>query len=234
MASFRDSDRESGELVVATDEGTVVCRVPAASRQQMQYLYSRLEVHSGGVPFSIGVTSSISGEGVSFVTNALGAVLAEDVGRRTCVVRANWWSGDEAVDGANGGLAGVLRGEINVETAIVPTRYAALSIMASGEVPALHRALLSKTEGMTAVLARLRDRFDHVLLDLPALSESASALTLGAAADASLLVVRQQTTQIDQVERAVDDLRHTSLLGVVMNDNHVALPKALQRRLLDA
>lgn len=234
MASLRDSDRESGELVVATDGGTVVCRVPAASRQQMQYLYSRLEVHSGGVPSSIGVTSSISGEGVTFIANALAAVLAEDVGRRTCIVRANWSSGDEDIDGANPGLAGVLRGEINVDSAIIPTRYSALSIMASGKVPALHRSLLAKTEGMAVVIERLRDRYDHVLLDLPALSESAAALTLGAAAEASLLVVRQHTTQIDQVERAVADLRHTSLLGVVMNDNHVSLPNVLQRRLLDA
>ena len=69
---------------------------------------------------------------------------------------------------------------------------------------------------------------------VPAIATSAAARAFGAATDATLLVTRQRMTRIDQVERAVADLRHTSRLGIILNDSHVHMPKMLQRRLLDA
>ena len=234
MGKFGESDQTSEELVIADVDGDVIARIPADAREQMQYLYSRLEVHRGGVPFSLGITSSIGDEGVTFVSQALAAVLSEDVGRRICLVRTNWWSDSDEIDRTNLGLADLLRGSVTVDEVLMPTRFPRLAILPSGAVPVLQRALLAKTDALAAVLEPLRDQFDHVVLDLPAIAETAASLTLGAAAESTLLVVRQRTTQIDQVERAVDDLRHTNLLGIVMNDNHVSLPMMFQRRLLDA
>jgi Mrp family chromosome partitioning ATPase len=234
MVKILGSKNSDEELVIASVEGDVFSRVPFEVREQMQYLFSRLEVHNGGVPFSLGITSSMSGEGVSFISQALAAVLSEDLGHRTCLVRTNWWSEGDALDTTNLGLAGVLRGTATIDDVLLQTRFPRLSIMPSGALPAFQRALFAKTDAVANVLDQLRGQFDHVLLDLPANSTTPASLILGAAADATLLVVRQRTTQIDQVEHATDDLRNANLLGIVINDNQVSLPSVFQRRLLDA
>ena len=234
MARLLGFHKPGDELVIARSAGDVVARIPPETREQMQYVFSRLELHGAGLPFSVGITSSMAGEGVSFVGRALAAVLSEDVGRRICLVRANWWSEGEEIDTVNPGLSGLLGGTATLDEVLVPTRYPRLTILPSGQVPTYARSPLAKTEPMIDVLDRLRSRFDHVLVDLPAIETTAGSLTLCAATDGVIVVVRQRTTTIDQVERSVDDLRHTTVLGVVLNDNHVALPAMLQRRLLDA
>jgi Mrp family chromosome partitioning ATPase len=186
------------------------------------------------VPNSVAVTSAISGEGVTFMSHALAAVLSEDLGSRTCLVGANWWSVENELPDSYPGLAGLFRDGIEIDDVLIETRYERLTVIGSGTLPDPQRTMLSTTERMTALLAELRARFDHVILDLPATTTSTSALTFAAAADASLLVARQRMTRIDQVESAVADMRHTRLLGVVLNDNLLYMPRALQRRLLDA
>ena len=234
MAKLLGSHKPDGELVIAGADGDVIARIPNETREQMQYVYSRLELHGDGLPFCVGITSSMAGEGVSFVSRALAAVLSEDVGRRVCLIRANWWSEGEEIDTVNPGLSGLLGGTATLDEVLLPTRYPRLTILPSGQVPTFARSPLTKTEPMAEAVDHLRHRFDHVLVDLPAIETTAGSLTLCAATDGVIVVVRQRTTTIDQVERSVEDLRHTTVLGIVLNDNHVALPAMLQRRLLDA
>ena len=208
--------------------------VPAAVREQLQFLCSRLDHHDQGVPSSIAVTSALSGEGVTFISRALAGVLSEDVGRRTCLVSANWWSTDATQSTDGDGLAGVIRDDRPVEDVLIKTKSDCLSLIESGSLPEVERMALSTTRAMSVVMAELRPLFDHVVIDLPATSTSTAAMNFAAAADASLLVARQQMVRADQVQVAASDLQHTRLLGVVLNDFHLSMPKAVQRRLIDA
>lgn len=223
----------TAELVIRTADGSDVARIPEPLRVCMQYLCTRLDLHEGGVPTSIAVTSAVSGEGVTFVSRALAAVLSEDVGRSVCLIDANWWNAESDLPDRHTGLTDLLRASVDVDEVLVETSYPKLHVMRAGSVDDRNRTMLSTTNGMTAVLAELRSRFDQIVLDLPAIATSTTAMTFAAAADASLLVARQRMTRVDQVADAVADLRHTRLLGVVVNDYFVHMPRTLERRLLE-
>jgi Mrp family chromosome partitioning ATPase len=219
------------EIVIRTADGEPLARVPPEVRQEMHYLWTRLELHGGDLPRSVGVTSQLSGEGVSFISRALAAVLARQ--GRACLVEANWWGqGFDLPTDGNEGLAGLLQGSSGIDDVLVPTNHPGLWIVPSGDLNVSSSAVVSSLEVMSSVLEGLHARFRHTILDLPAISTSATALSFAAAADSSLLVVRQRVTRVDQVDSAANDLRHTRLLGVVINDNRVSMPKFLQRRLL--
>lgn len=227
---FSRSSRGS-ETVVRHNDGTVLARVPWRIREDVRYLWTRLQVHGGDLPHSIGITSYLSGEGVTFTSMALGTVLART--GETCLVEANWW-GATAQESDATGLVDVLRGNAAVSDSVVKTNQSGLSILPAGNLLASGQAVMANTEAMTAVLGQLHQEFVYVIVDLPAISTSATALSFAAATDASILVARQRVTRVDQVESAVEDLRHTRLLGVVLNGNRVSMPKFVQRRLLDA
>lgn len=231
------ADRTTAEpdLMIALADGTPITRIPETTRQQLQFFSTRLELGGGGVPASIAVTSALSGEGVTFIASALAAVLSEDLGRRTCLIDANWSTPDPALDHDGAGLGELLLGEAQLSEVILQTRYARLSVIPRGELSSSDQSRLATSERMAKVLRRLAEHgYDHVVLDVAAVAESTSALTVAAAADAALLVARQRMVRRDQIEAAIDDLRPTRLLGIVLNGHRLHMPEFLQRRLLDA
>lgn len=227
---FRRNKDESGIVIRSTD-GTALARVPQPVRQEMQYLWTRLEVHDGDVPRSVGITAQLSGEGVSFISRALAAVLARQ--GSTCLVEANWWGEGLPIDDENNpGLVGLLLGSSDLDDVLVETDHPGLSVIPAGDLQVSPGFVVSTVDAMGQVLSQLHERFRYTVLDLPAISTSSTSLSFAAAADSSLLVVRQRVARLDQVQSATNDLRHTRLLGVIMNDNRVAMPKFLQRRLI--
>lgn len=232
---LRKSDSTDAGIVIRAADGRPLARVPEPIRQELQYLWTRLEVHDGDVPRSVALTSNLSGEGVSFVARALAAVLARQ--GRTCLIDANWWGErlpieEEGEEHTNSGLAGLLQGSDDLDEVLVPTDHPELWILPAGELNVSPSLVVSSADAMGSVLDQLHERFQYTVLDLPAIATSSTALSFAAAADASLLVVRQRVARVDQVQSAVNDLRHTRLLGVVLNDDHISMPKFLQRRLL--
>lgn len=231
MAKKKKQDGPT-ELVIGTAEGVPLARVPFPAREQIRYLWTRLQVHDGMVPRSIGVTSHSSGEGVSFTSLALATVLART--GPTVLVEANWWGTGLPLPEPGPGLAGLLRGSNTVEDAVVATSQSGLSIVPAGALVESGQAVMANTESMQVVINNLYRRYASVVLDLPSISTSASALSFAAAAEATLLVAKQRSTRIDNVQMAADELRHTRLVGVVLNESKVSLPRFLERRLVSA
>ncbi len=234
MLSFLKRSDSEGGIVIRSADGAPLARVPQPMRQEMQYLWTRLEVHDGDVPRSVALTSQMSGEGVSFVSRSLAAVLARQ--GPTCLIDANWWGTrlplqEDDVE-PNPGLAGLLQGDLRADDVLIPTDHGELWIVPAGDLDVSPSLVVSSADAMSGVLDQLHDRFRYTILDLPAIATSSTALSFAAAADASLLVVRQRVARVDQVESAANDLRHTRLLGVILNDDHVSMPRFLQRRLL--
>ncbi len=238
MPSWRESPRQK-DLVLVTSvvgqgAGEILGRVPAAARSSLQYLLARVEREDAGLPQSIAVTSAIEGEGVSFISRGLAAVLAVDLGKRTCLVDANWWEGDDEVEHLGAGLAGVARGQHGLSEVVMSTHYERLSFIPRGSFPDDDSTPPVVGDVLKQVLGELRERFDHVILDLPALDVSSTTMRFAGFAEAAILVVRQGSTRSLQVERALADIQHKRMLGVVLNDNQLRMPRLLQRRLLDA
>ncbi len=221
-----------GEVIIGTTGGQVVARVPASIREEMRYLWTRLQVQGGDLPRSIGLTSRVRREGVSFTSQALAAVLART--GETCLVEANWWGGRLPIDEPSPGLVGLLSSGASLEEALVGTNHAGLSILPAGELLDAGQAIMADTESLRSVVAGLEGHFRHVVLDLPAITSSAMALSFASACEGVLLVTKQRSTRVDHIGSATEDLRHANLLGVVLNSYEIAMPGFLQRRLLEA
>lgn len=228
MARRRTKQAATSDLVIGAADGTVLAIVPGIVRDEVRYVWTRLQVHQGAVPRSIGLTSSIPGEGVSFTSQALAAVLART--GSTCLVESNWWGHRLPFPAGTSGLADILRGAGEVPTTIVPTSHPGLSILPAGDIGEDGRSVMASTAAMQHVLASLHQLFTYVVVDLPAISVSATALSFGAAVESTLLVARQRKVSTDAVESAVNDLRHTRLLGVVVNASQLSTPSFLRSR----
>jgi Mrp family chromosome partitioning ATPase len=75
----------------------------------------------------------------------------------------------------------------------------------------------------------LDEQFDHVLFDLPTVIETSDTLALAALAQACALVVRQGVTPVTEVQRALNDIKHVPVLGVILNQAQIATPRWILR-----
>jgi Mrp family chromosome partitioning ATPase len=66
-----------------------------------------------------------------------------------------------------------------------------------------------------------------VILDIPALLANSDAIALASLADAGFLVVRQGITPIALIKQALDEIKHLSMLGIVMNQTYFHTPRWL-------
>ena len=83
---------------------------------------------------------------------------------------------------------------------------------------------MARHDTLKACIKQLSRRFDHILLDVPAVLGTSDAIALASLSTACCLVVRQGITPVSQVRRALDDVKHLSMLGVVLNQAHMSLP----------
>jgi capsular exopolysaccharide synthesis family protein len=94
-----------------------------------------------------------------------------------------------------------------------------LFVIPSGPMPPNPAELLSGRT-MRETLARLRERFDFVVLDSPPVLPVTDAVLLSTLADGVVLVVRAQDTPTDVARKSCERLRYAraKILGVVLND----------------
>lgn len=119
------------------------------------------------------VTSSISGEGKSFISSNLGATLALTKKRVVLVGMdlrkpklAHMVLQEKAADASTAGLSNYLIGKSTYEEVIVPTSQENLYIIPSGPLPPNPAELLMEGR-MATLIHRLRQDYDVILLDAP-------------------------------------------------------------------
>jgi polysaccharide biosynthesis transport protein len=93
-----------------------------------------------------------------------------------------------------------------------------LSVVPTGPIPP-NPAELLQSAAFAALLSRLRERYDRVVLDSPPLVPVTDAAILSTLVDGTLLVVRASRTTRELARRAVRALRDVSgrIVGVVLN-----------------
>lgn len=220
-------ERESAEVVIrGVDDDTVLIRVPEATATAVRYFLARLG-QNGGVPRTLGISSALRGEGVTFVSRAVGAVLANDYRVNVCVVDFNW---NQSGDGdGDVGLADVLREECDLRGAVLPTSDECFTLLPAGSVPAGEQPLLTRSSNVKTVMEDLAAEYDHVILDLPPVLATSDAVLLGANADAIALVVRHGVTTERQLEQALSVVQPMRMLGVILNRTSSRVPPRLRR-----
>lgn len=206
-------------LVVAPRSHSIIAEQIRTLRTNLQYLRDSRE-GSQVLLF----TSSISGEGKSFVSLNLGASLSL-VGKRTVILEMdlrkprlrhalNFSSQLNSV-----GLSNYLIGEATVDEIVQPIPgYDNYFIITSGPIPHNPSELLSGSH-LEELIGQLRTRFDYVIIDAPPVGLVTDAQLIAPFSDATLFMVRHDVTPKNHL-KMIDMLyqeKRFNKLNVILN-----------------
>lgn len=213
--------------------------IPDDLAQPVRTIINRYELlNDSPLPNTIAVTSSLSGEGTTMVSQALATLLASEHGKSVCWVDCLWMAPD-APPATSGdpdvpGLVEILADESKLLAAIQTSPdLPRLSWLNSGVVLPEKRHTILRSEEFEFLLGLLVDEFDHVIIDSPPLLGSGQGLALLRRSDGYLLVVKQRATSQTQVAEAVEMTAPTPNIGVVLTEYTTKVP-AVVRRVLGA
>ena len=169
---------------------------------------------------SIVVTSSVPNEGKSSISVALAQAMAQggkDVLLVECDMRHRTLA---SLVGAHptAGLYAVLAGQESLRSVAVETSTAGLWFLdAEPHIPNPVDILASRR--FRQFVRELNGEYDYVVLDTPPLSAVVDGAVVGAVADATILVVRENYARREDVTAAYDQLRKAgaNVIGAVMN-----------------
>jgi Mrp family chromosome partitioning ATPase len=221
-----------GRLSLLDDAGQPVQVAAAGVVESLRYMLGRLRLGDDDeFPERLGITSAISGEGVTFVTRSLALVLTTDVAKRVCIVDLNWWSRSDWPGEDVPGVADVVRDGLPLEQALHLTGNPGLHILPAGTASVVERPALARSSELTKVLDELNEEFEHVLLDLPAIHATSEALMLAENCPSLALVVSQNVTPDSEVKSALEEIDGVPLLGVILNRSYSKIPRFIRNRI---
>ncbi len=193
---------------------------PQAVREQFRTLRSRLYQIRDKQPLrSVLVTSSLPGEGKTFVANNLAHALARQQNCRVLLIDADLRRPDlHPGFGApsSPGLSEYLKGEATEMQVIQRGLPEYLCFIAGGNKPENPAELLANGN-LKSLLETVGPVFDWVILDSPPTLPVADALTLAEMCDGVLTVIRAAQTGFDSAQKSCQQLREKNLLGVALN-----------------
>ncbi len=175
------------------------------------------------------VTSATAGEGKTTLAAHLAGSLAR-AGRKTLLV-----DGDLRNPSAHQlfelpmqpGFSEALLGEVEMGDAVKPTPLEGLSVLAAGQWDREVMQALARGD-LEGLFDRLREEFDFLIVDSHPVLAATDALLLGQQADAVILSVRREVSQMPRVYTAAQRLESLGIrvLGAVVNgaDPEEALP----------
>jgi capsular exopolysaccharide synthesis family protein len=199
----------------------VVRDAPHSARAEA-FRQLRTNLHFLGVespPRSIVVTSALPAEGKSTTTSNLAIALAQ-AREPVTVIDADFRHPQlSKYLGIKGGvgLSEVLIGKVTLEEALQPWEDGVLNVLSSGATPPNPSELLG-SRAMARVVAKLCER-GMLIIDSPPVLPFTDATVLAKVADATLIVVRANSTRVDKVEHAIQALQtvDAQLAGAVLN-----------------
>ena len=167
----------------------------------------------------VAVTSAVKGEGKTTTVINLGYTLARDFGKRVLLLDCDFVFPELqyfSETPARYGLVDCFRDNVSVEEAMTSFTDIPCWILPTGQVGHGSTELL-KTGPLERVLSQLRDKFDYILINAPPILPVATMNVLERHTDLLLLVVRANLTSQNVVKRALDSLRVSNPIHVVLN-----------------
>lgn len=203
-------------LIVNKTSRSMVAEQFRIVRSNLQYVLPKIEK-----PVII-VTSSVSGEGKSFVSTNMGAVLAL-TGKKTIVLefdirKPKVLSGLKM--GKYPGISNYLLGKAELSELIVPVpEHENLYVLPCGPIPPNPSELLLDRR-VTEMFTWLKNNFDVIFIDTAPVGMVSDAMTLGKFADATLYLVRQGHTFKKQITLIDEFYQQKKLpkVSIILND----------------
>ena len=154
----------------------------------------------------LAISSAIGGEGKTTLSVGLAITLAQDFPeRRVLLVETDFQSpvlaADFQVDHTPGLIECVL-GEVHVQDVYRPTFIDNLHMVPVGE-PAVNAGRVMRSTRIAAVIDAMRQAYDLIILDVPAILVNSDAVLLTDLADSIICVVRSGVTPMDTINQAL-------------------------------
>jgi protein-tyrosine kinase len=185
----------------------------------------------GAVAF-VGVNKSV---GCSWVCAHASEVLADQIAGTVCVVDANLRSPSlhDHFKFANGpGFADAVKSTKPIHEYARRASGSHLWLITAGTVGQEPNGSLNPAR-LRSRMAELRDEFDYVLVDTPAIHLYGDAVLLGQLTDGIILVVGSNTTRRESARLAKESIEaaQVPVLGAVLNRRTFPIPEAIYRNL---
>ena len=167
------------------------------------------------------VTSPAEGEGKSLTAANLAISIAKDVAHTAMLVDADlnnpylhWLFGIQQ----EAGLADCLISNMPLPNILINPGISRLTLL-PGNVGLPDSAEIIGSPKMTTLISEIKHRYQDrvIIFDTPPVLKKADALILSRQVDGVLLVVEYGKTGRTQIQKALDHLSNTNLLGVVLN-----------------
>ncbi len=219
------SSREKG----LAEDLAFSAKLNAAYREAIRNLRAALNGVSSYRPIrSLVITSAVAGEGKSTTAAQLALAYAK-TGKNVLLVDANF--SRPSLDprllvcstprkfkvASTLGFTEVLKGKASCADAIIQLEQPGLSLMPAGRMSRTAADLISTRA--SAVLTKLCQDFDLIIVDAPPVLAAAEAQELAAVADAVLLLTKATETGAKQVSDAISVLSRAraNVVGLVLN-----------------
>lgn len=167
------------------------------------------------------VVSSVASEGKSTISAHLAASLA-DMGASVLIIDCDLRRGKvhkffEAK--RSPGLANVLAGFTDVNTAVQKTSVDKLYVLSAGVVPPNPSELLA-SDRMKMLIDEFSKSFDYIIMDTSPVNVVSDALSISSIVDGVVVVARQNYTEKNTFEKCIHNLEFAGakIIGVVLND----------------
>jgi capsular exopolysaccharide synthesis family protein len=207
---------QSDTLVVSKNSRKFIAEQFRIIRTNLKYILNKIER-----PVIL-ITSSFSGEGKSFISTNIGAVIAL-TGKKTVILEFDIRK-PKIVAGLDlnrkSGITNYIVGTADIEDMVIPiTQVQNLYVIPCGPVPP-NPAELLLDEKVKELFKYLRERFDVIIVDSAPVGLVTDAEILSLHADATLYIMRQNYTSKKQIVLINELYNQNKLpkLSLILND----------------
>ena len=235
MAFFKRNNKkettaENLPMVLTAKDGTPWLTFKGDLAHNLRHMITRL-VRKEPLPTRIALTSALREEGVTYLSLALATTIASNnLNQKVCLVELNWWwpgMSQYLGDHDSPGVAAIINEQAKLQDVLIETALPNLVLLPAGTLPIEQRPVMARNAALKKLIDFLNERYDHVLLDIPAILASSDAIALASLAKHCCLIIRQGVTSVENVKLALDDIDHMEMMGVIMNQVEVKTPSLM-------
>jgi succinoglycan biosynthesis transport protein ExoP len=167
------------------------------------------------------ITSAVPEEGKT-ITSVNTALCFAQLGEKTLLIDTDMRRPSLhhiLLNGKEGpGLSDLLEKSVSLEDSIHPTRFPNLSIMPAGKRTSKPSELLTNSD-IRSIFKRLRDQYNHIILDSAPVNAVSDSLIIAHHADRVCLVIRAEKTPRKVIDRALQLIHQTGakICGTILN-----------------